>query len=95
MIYIDQTPNSSGAYPAGKNQPFPGCIPLTDDQASTFRKYNGFITVTTNSDENGAASYIVEPNTKAWEAWKESLPPEPAPEPSDTEVLNTLLGVTE
>ena len=25
--------------------------------------------------------YTVEPNTEAWEAWKESLPPEPEPEP--------------
>lgn len=74
MKYIDQTPNPSGGYPAAKNQPFPGCVPLTDEQAAIFRQYNGFVTVTTETDEAGAVSITVEPNTKAWEAWKASLP---------------------
>ncbi len=36
----------------------------------------------------------MEPNLEAWEAWKESQT-EPEPEITDTDVLNTLLGVTE
>lgn len=90
MIYIDPAPNASGAYPNPKNQPFPGCIPLDDEQAATFFQYNGFVTVT--AGEDGEIS--VSSNTEAWESWKESQPPKTEPEPTDTEVLNTLLGVT-
>ena len=61
MIYIDKTPNPSGAYPNPKNQPFPGCIALNDEQAAVFFEYNGFVFV-----ENG----VVTPNTDAWEEWK-------------------------
>lgn len=89
MIYIDPAPNASGAYPNPKNQPFPGCIPLDGEQAATFFQYNGFVTVTETED-----GYTVLPNTEAWEAWKASIPPETEPEPTDAEVLNTLLGVT-
>ena len=41
--------------------------------------------------------YEVTPNTEAWEAWKEAEAEKPTiePEPTDTDVLNTLLGVTE
>lgn len=71
MIYIDATPNPSGAYPNPKGQPFPGCITLTDEQAEIFFQYNGFVTV-----KDGTAT----PNTEAWEKWKAEQPdPEPAP----------------
>ena len=73
MIYIDPSPNTSGAYPNPKNQPFPGCIPLDGEQTAIFFEYNWFVTV-----EDG----VVTPNTDAWEAWKASLPPEPEPEPT-------------
>lgn len=62
MIYLDPKPNESGAYPNPKNQPFPGCIPLNDEQAATFFEYNGFVTIA----EDGT----VTPNTEAWEKWK-------------------------
>ena len=71
MIYIDQNPNPSGAYPNPKNQPFPGCIALTDEQAAMFFKYNGFVVVVQYGD-----NVIVEPNTETWEVWKASLPTE-------------------
>ena len=89
MIYIDKNQNPSGAYPNAKNQPFPGCIALDDEQATVFFEYNGFVTIT----ENG-----VKPNTEAWEAWKASLPepePEPEAEPTAEEILNAMLGVRE
>lgn len=77
MIYIDSKPNPSGAYPNAKNQPFPGSIALTEEQAAVFFEYNGFVTVTETED-----TVMMEPNVEAWEAWKASLPePEPAPEP--------------
>ena len=68
MIYIDNKPNKSGAYPNAKNQPFPGCIALTDEQAAVFLEYNGFVTVSVSGTK-----VTVKPNKKAWEAWKASL----------------------
>lgn len=85
MIYLDPKPSKNGAYPNPKGQPFPGCIPVADEYLQTIIQYNGFVVVA----EDGT----VTPNTEAWEAWKASLPPEVAPEPTDTEVLNVLLGV--
>lgn len=91
MIYIDSTPNPSGAYPAAKDQPFPGCIPLTDDQAATFRQYNGFVVISTGT----AGETLVTPNTEAWEAWKATHSVSPEPEPTTDELLDILLGVNE
>ena len=85
MRYIQPTPNPSGAYPAPQSNPFPGAIPLTDEQAETVIHFNGFVNVTSSEEEYEEGFfrtvYTVEPNTEAWEAWKESLPPEPEPEP--------------
>ena len=98
MQYIKSNPNPSGAYPAPQSNPFPGAIPLPEEQAATVLQYNGFVTITASEETVGddftKTVYEVTPNTEAWEAWKESLPPEPEPEPTDTEVLNTLLGVS-
>lgn len=75
MVYIDPISNASGAYPNPKNQPFPGCIPLTDEQAETFLAYNGFVVVTEEQDpETEAITYKVAPNTAVWEAWKADHP---------------------
>ena len=81
MIYIDSKPNPSGAYPNAKNQPFPGCIELNDEQAEVFFEHNGFVIV---AAENGVA-VTVEPNTEAWEEWKASLP-----EPTEQEEEKTV-----
>ena len=70
MIYIDASPNPSGAYPGGKNQPFPGCIPLTDAQEAVFRQYNGFVTISEGED----GETVVSPNVEEWEAWKAAQP---------------------
>ena len=94
MKYVKSTPNPSGAYPGPQSRYFPGALPLTDSQAETLVQYNGFVTITNTPDpEIEASSVTVTPDLEAWEAWKASLPPEPEPEASDTEVLNTLLGV--
>ena len=98
MKYIQPNPNPSGAYPAPQSNPFKGAIPLTDEQAEIIIQYNGFVTVTSSEEEYEEGFfrpvYTVTPDTEAWEAWKASLPEEPEPEPTDTDVLNALLGVT-
>ena len=83
MIYIDSKPNPSGAYPNAKNQPFPGCIALNDEQAALFFEYNGFVIVEGDT---------VTANVQAWEEWKASLPePEPIePEPTAEERIAEL-----
>lgn len=85
MIYIDKTPNPSGAYPNPKNQPFPGCIPLSDEQAEIFFQYNGFVTVTVEGE-----TATVDPNTEAWEEWKASLPDSVEPPPTTEERVAAL-----
>ena len=85
-LYIDPTPNESGAYPNPKCQPFKGCIPLDDEQSATFLQYNGFVTIVSAEEEYEEGFfrtvYEVEPDLEAWEEWKASLPPEPEPEPA-------------
>lgn len=81
MIYIDKTPNLSGAYPNPKNQPFPNCIALNDEQESVFFQYNGFVSVAETAD-----GVTVNPNIEAWETWKASQPEEaPEKNPEETE----------
>lgn len=96
MKIISKEPAGNGAYPSLQDWPqlvppegyykWPGTLEM-----ETFQQYNGFVTLTVT--RGIVQSY--EPNVEAWEAWKSSIPPEPEPEVSDTEVLNTLLGVTE
>lgn len=91
MQYIRSTPNPSGAYPAPQSNPFPGCLPLTDEQAAVLVQYNGFVTITQEPDEEiEGSSVTVTPDLEAWEEWKESLPPEPEPEPSVEERVTNL-----
>lgn len=100
-MYIQHKPNSNGAYPAPQGHAAPGLIPLTDEQAAMVVQYNGFVTITSSEEEYEEGFfrtvYEVTPNTEAWEAWKEAEAAKPTPEPeaTDTEVLNTLLGVFE
>ena len=89
MKYIRATPNPSGAYPAPQSNPFEGAIPLTDAQAATVIQYNGFVTITASEepvapeDESITQTvYTVEPNTEAWEAWKQEEAEKPEPEPA-------------
>ena len=96
MIYITPRPNPSGAYPAPQSNPFKDAIPLTDEQAQMVVDYNGFVKVTSHEEEYEEGFfrtvYTVEPNTEAWEAWKESLPPEPEPEPTAEDVTLDMLA---
>lgn len=81
MMYLQPIPNSDGSYSAPQSTFFKNAIPLTDEQAATVIQYNGFVTITSSEEEYEEGFfrtvYTVTPNTEAWEAWKESLPPEP------------------
>ena len=82
-MYLNPTPNPSGAYPAPQSNPFPGAIELTDEQAATLVEYNGFVTI-----EDGT----VAPNTEAWEAWKAEQAELPEPEPAEEPVTWSALA---
>lgn len=95
MKIIRKTPAENGAYPP--LQDWAGLAPPSGYNAwpdsletEIFYQYNGFVVLTVT--RGIVQSY--EANVEAWEAWKSSIPPEPDPEVSDTEVLNTLLGVS-
>ena len=96
MKYIRSTPNPSGAYPAPQSNPFPGAIPLTEEQAATVLQYNGFVIISSSEetivDDFTRTVYEVTPNTEAWEAWKEeeASKPEPEPAPSVEERVTSL-----
>ena len=81
MMYLQPIQNSDGSYPAPQSSPFKDAIPLTDEQAQMVVDYNGFVTVTSHEEtiveDFTKTVYEVTPNLEAWEAWKESLPPEP------------------
>ncbi len=80
MQYVRSIPNVSGAYPAPRSNPFPGCLPLTDSQADTLVQYNGFVTITREPDpEIETSSVTVTPDTEAWETWKAEQPENPEP----------------
>ena len=95
MYIISATPSAAGQYPAiqqtNRAEPPEGFLWWPDSlEQQTFLRYEGFVILTIQ--RNTVASYA--PNEEAYEAWKASHP-DPGPEPTDTEILNTLLGVTE
>lgn len=99
---IRTEPNPSGAYPpiqevSSTNVPDGMALWPDSLETDTYYQYNGFVSLTideaTEDTPVTVASYTA--NVESWEAWKASLPPEPEPEVSDTEVLNTLLGVND
>ena len=93
MYIISATPSAAGQYPAIQRTthaaPPEGFLWWPDSlEQQTFLQYEGFVIL--DIQRNTVASY--QPNEAAYEAWKAS---QPAPEPTDAEVLNTLLGVSE
>lgn len=84
MKYIRSTPNASGAYPAPQSNPGPDLIPISDEQLAMIIQYNGYVTITPETDEAGAVHYQVSPNTEAWEAWKASQEESSMEEPQST-----------
>lgn len=97
IFYLKDKPNASGAYPAPQAHPGPGTIPISQEQRNMVVQYNGFVSVKMETDEAGAVSYIITPNTKAWEEWKkeqEAIPPEKEP-PTVEELEAKVKALTE
>ena len=69
-MYINKIPNPSGAYSNPQSNKFPDSIDLSDEQLTEFLKYNGFVNLTIE----GETVTDIEPNMKAWEAWKATQP---------------------
>ena len=90
--YLKKTPNPSGAYPPPQDFPGENTIPITDAQRDMVIENGGFVTVSKDAQPDGPVGYTITPDPDAWEAWKAAHPEEP-PAASDTDVLNTLLGV--
>ena len=93
MFVLKNAPSTAGQYPAilhTTSATVPeGSVWWPDSlEQETFLQYEGFVIL--DIQRNTVASY--QPNKAAYEAWKAS---QPAPEPTDAEVLNTLLGVSE
>lgn len=76
MYYLKDTPNSLGAYPAPQGHRGPNTIPISEEQKKLVIQYNGFVTVSTSTDDGGALSVSVTPNMEAWNQWKETQPSE-------------------
>lgn len=96
MLIIAKEPTANGAYPP--IQTWPGIVPPGDYyqiqdglDLSLFTQHNGFVYITVMRD----VVVHMEPNYTAWEAWKETLPPQPEPEPTAEQILKVMLGVSE
>ena len=91
MKIISKEPAGNGAYPALQDwtglvgpegyYKWPDAL-----ETETFYQYNGFVILTVT--RGIVQSY--EPNVEAWEAWKESLDPEPEPGPTSEERITEL-----
>lgn len=95
-MYLNTAITPEGAYGPPQRNPFPGAIPLTDEQAQMVVDYNGFVIITSREetivDDFTRTVYEVTPNLEAWEAWKENQPPEPEPEPEPEYVTYSELA---
>lgn len=99
MKFLNRNPNENGAYSpiqiTSRVKCFEHEVIVPDSMDVTvFYEYSGFVILTIENDTVTAMTA----NVEAYDTWQEylnSLPEEPEqePEPTDTEVLNTLLGV--
>lgn len=69
---------------SNQSNPAPGLLPLTAEQEAIYLQYNGFVRITSTDP------VTIEPDTAAWEAWKSSLPPETATQPTLEERTSAL-----
>lgn len=90
--YLNLSPNESGAYPPPQDRPGDGLIRISEEQRNMVIQYGGFVAVSENPQPDGSMGYTITPNPDAWSAWKAAHPDAPSAA-SDTDVLNTLLGV--
>lgn len=90
MMYLQQEPNPSGAYPPPQSSQAPGLLELPEEFLEPFLTYSGYVTLTTLEEKVVALT----PNLEAWEAWKASLPEEPTA-PAYTELELTQQAITD
>lgn len=69
---------------SNQSAPAPGLLPLTEEQFVLYKQYNGYVKITSTDPVE------IEPDVEAWEAWKSSLPPETAPQPTLEERTTAL-----
>lgn len=50
---------------SNQSNPAPGLLPLTAEQEAMYLQYNGFVKITSTDP------VTIEPDTEAWEAWKQ------------------------
>lgn len=86
-MYIRPIPNPSGAYPAPQSNYIPGFLYLPNVYLETFLAYNGFVTLTVDSNTVTG----IEPEVEAWEAWKAEQPEPVPPEPTPQEDMDAML----
>ena len=91
-FYLRKTPNPSGAYPPPQDFPGENTIPITAAQRDVVIGNGGFGAVAVNGQPGGSIGYTITPDPDAWAAWKAAHPEAPSAA-SDSDVLNTLLGV--
>lgn len=95
MKIIPAAPNPSGAYPPIQDGNFsvvPEGMAVWPDSLDTadFYAHNGFVTLTVEQVDGVPTVISYAPDMEAWEDWLVSLPPEPEPEPTTEERLDTL-----
>lgn len=59
-----------------QSTPASGLLPMTDEQETIYTQHNGFVTISSTDPLE------IEPDIEAWEAWKSSMPPETATQPT-------------
>lgn len=84
-MYINKTPNESGNY---GNPSSRGELLLPDALLQPYLDAMGFVTIT----DDGETVLAVERNEEAYEAYINSLPPAPEPEPSMEDTTLELLA---
>lgn len=87
MYYINKTPTANGNYgnPASRGE-----LLLPDNLLTPYLESMGFVNIT----HDGETVLTVERNEEAYEAYIESLPPAPEPEPSEQDKLEAQVLYT-
>ena len=57
---------------SNQSNPAPGLLPLTAEQEAIYLQYNGFIRIISTDPVE------IEPDTEAWEAWKQAEAEKPS-----------------
>ena len=72
-----------------QSTPGPGLLELTPEQEAVYLEYNGFVRIVSTDP------VVIDPDTEAWEAWKQAEAEKPVvpPAPTADELVNILLGV--